>query len=266
MRSGTTALQAVLCSTDETNPILQEAQYFTRLVSLYVDAERNFDRFLSHYFADREAMKNHHAVLLKDFLARTMARYEPASTLVLKNPEMTALFPSIAGLLDDVKFLVAVRDPRDTVASMIEVAQRQVAQGLDSPLTRMAGNAGRFAAQFNWYYTPVLSGPSEALRRRMCFVRYEDLVTETDAVAARLAEFTGLPLHRFDLTKPWRTRVDFGGQVDAGEPFHAKLRGTALSDTRIGRYAECLSQPDVRVIERTCGPFMDRFGYARSSG
>ena len=265
MRSGTTALQSVLCSTDETNPILQEAQYFTRLAASYADADRNFDRFLSDYFEDRRALKTYHASLLKDLVSRTLARYRPASTLVLKNPEMTALFPAIADLLDEVCFVVTVRDPRDTIASMIDVARRQAAQGQETPLTRMGGDPSRFAAQFNWYYAAVLRNPSEALRRRTLFVRYEDLVSDAHGVAMRLSEFTGLPLQDFDPTLPWRARIDFRAQVVAGDPFHAALRGEALSRERIGRHTKTLSQQDVRAIEQACGDFMDRFGYARSA-
>ncbi len=262
MRTGTTVLQAVLCSTEETNPHIFEAQYLTRLVSLYPYAEETFDRYLRHYFDDREKMKAYHADILQNFLDQTRQRYRPAAHLVLKNPEMTPLFPIISELVSDAKFLVAVRDPRDTLASLLEVAKKQAEQGQTTILTQMAGDAKQLVAHYNRYYEALFNNRNPDFLKRVLFVKYEALVLNTESVVAALAEFTGLPLQGFDASQPWRTLVDFTDEKLTSEPYHSELRGKPLSKDRIGHYAHRLAKEDIQTIEQACGPFMDRFGYA----
>ena len=263
MRSGTSVLQAVLCSTADTNPQIHEAQYFTRLVYLYKYSLETFDRYLCHYFDDLEELKACHADLMLGFLDRTLQRYRPAAHLVLKNPEMTPLFPEISGLVEDAKFVVVIRDPRDTIASILEVARKQAEQGQITNLTQMADDAEKYANHYNSYYAALFNNGNPDFIKRLLFVKYEALVQNTESVVATLAEFTGLPLQGFDASQPWRTLVDYTDEKLTSEPFHSELRGKPLSKDRIGHYAKHLAKEDIETIEQACGRFMDRFGYAR---
>ena len=255
-------MQAVLCSSEETNPQIHEAQYFTQLGHLYSYAQRTFDRYLCHYFEDLDELKAFHADLMQRFLERSLQRYRPATHLVLKNPEMTPLFPEIGDLLAEIKFVVVARDPRDTIASMRQVATRQSAQGQVTDLTRMAADAGKLAARYNWYYAPLIGDTDAAFSKRRIIVRLEDLVQKTDQVVAELAEFTGLPLRGYDPSGAWRSLVDFNDEGLAREAFHSELRGRPLSAARIGQYAERLTTEDITVVEDVCAQAMHAFGYA----
>ncbi len=261
MRSGTSLVQAVLCSTDETNPLIHEAQYFTQLIHLYGYARRTFDRFLCHYFQDLDELTAYHAELMCGFLDQTLRRYSPARHLVLKNPEMTPLFPEICNLLADVKFIFVVRDPRDTIVSMLDVARRQEAQGRDTNLTRMTGSVEQLAARYNWYYAALTGASNDIFDSRRIVVRYEDIVQNTDSVVDELAAFTGLPLRDFDATAGWRTIVNFNDPDLIKEPFHSVLRGKPLSGSRIGRYADHITRDDIAIVEYECAHMMKAYGY-----
>ena len=261
MRSGTSLMQAVLCCTEESNPQIHEAQYLTQLVHLYGYARRSFDRYLCHYFQNLDELTAFHTERMRGFLDRTLRRYHPANHLVLKNPEMTPLFPEFCKLLTDIKFIIVVRDPRDTIASMREVARRQEEQGEDTNLTRMAGSAERLADRYNWYYAALTSASNDMFDSRRIVVRYEDIVQNTDCVVDELAAFTGLPLRGFDAAAGWRTLVDFNNLDLIKEPFHSVLRGMSLSVSRIGRYTDHLTRDDIAVIERECSHMMKAYGY-----
>lgn len=261
MRSGTSLMQAVLCSTDETNPQIHEAQYLTQLVHLYGYARRTFDRYLYHYFQNLDELTRFHADLMHRFLDQTLQRYHPANHLVLKNPEMTPLFQEIDNLLTDVKFIFVVRDPRDTIVSMRDVAKRQEEQGQDTNLTRMAGSAARLSARYNWYYGALTGASNDAFDTRRIAIRYEDIVQNTVAVIDELAAFTGLPLRDFDPAAGWRTLVDFNDPDLIREPFHSGFRGKPLSASRIGRYTDDLMTDDIAVIEQECCHMMKMYGY-----
>ena len=261
MRSGMSLLQAVLCSTEETNPQIHEAQYFTQLVHLYSYARRTFDRYLCHYFQNLDELTGFHADLMRGFLDQTLRRYHPANHLVLKNPEITPLFPEIGNLLTDVKFIVVVRDPRDTIASMRDVARRQEEQGKDTNLTRMAGSVEQLAARYNWCYAALTSASNNKFDSRRIVVRYEDIVQKTDGVVDELAAFTGLPLRGFDAAAGWRTHVDFNDPDLIKEPYHSVLRGKPISTSKIGQHADRLTGNDIAVIEQECSHMMKAYGY-----
>lgn len=263
MRTGTTLLQAMLCSTEETNPLIHEAQYVTRLAALYPYALSSFDRFLCHYLEDPGEIKALHADMLRGFLDRTLERYSPARRLVLKNPDMTKFFVALFDLLPDSQFVVAVRDPRDTIASVRDVIARQMEQGLSTNLIRLGDNFERHAVHYNGYYNQLINNDLPDFQDRLAFHRYEDLVTDAGTAAQTLAAFTGLPLEGFDPDAPWRSLVDYGDTRLANDPFRAERRGKPFAADRIGRYRDDLPGDAVRTIERACAPMMERFGYPR---
>jgi hypothetical protein len=262
MRTGTTVLQAILCSSIETNPLIDEAQYLTRLAHLYRFGKETFDRYQGPYFADRAELRDFHARMMGNVLNRTLARFAPANHLVLKNPEMTPLFPDLAELAGNAKFIAAVRDPRDTVASILDVANRQTAQGQASNLTLMGGDVGKIAAHVLSYYSPVLASSDREFKQKVILVRYEDLVREPVAAADRLADFTGLPIRGFNPVGAWRSAVDFTDGERTNEPFHATLRGKPLTTERIGRYKKTLSKTDIAAVEKITAGLMTTFRYA----
>ncbi len=52
-RSGTTALQSVLCADAETNPLIHEAAYFRGMVEAYRHGKPLLDRQAGHYFDEQ---------------------------------------------------------------------------------------------------------------------------------------------------------------------------------------------------------------------
>jgi len=261
MRSGTTMLQAVLCSTEDTNPLIHEAKYVTLLANLHRYEQEMLESHLSHYFDDPGELKNFHAEQMQRFLQHTLKHFHPAAHLVLKNPEMTAMFPEICELVKDAKFIVSVRDPRDTIASMLAVTRRQTELGQVSNLTQMAGDLKKYAAHFNWYYAPLFSSGNSDLREKLLIVKYEDLVADTEATVNAMAEFTGLPLQDFDAAQPWRTLVEFSEEKLTAGTFYSKLLGKPLSKDSIGNHARAFTKEDIQIIEQACRPFMETFRY-----
>ncbi len=128
-RSGTTLLQGILCSDDLSNPLIAEAEYLRQLVETYCNGRRRFDFGLKDYFADPEEFCRFQSSWIRAFLEQTLRRYPPASHLVLKEPHLTRFFPDLWELIPEAQFIVLVRDPRDTLLSMMEVGRRLAASG-----------------------------------------------------------------------------------------------------------------------------------------
>ena len=269
MRSGTALLQSVLCSDSTTNPLIAEAQYFTRLINLYIYGKRSFDNFLKDPFAGLSEFTRFSQDGAQNFLQAAREHLFPCLHLVLKNPEMTPVFAEVHELVDDALFLVTIRDPRDTIVSILEVAKKQAKAGLITNLTKIGRDMERLSQFYNSYYWAVINPLSESLKANMLFLRYEDLIGKTEATLAKIRSFTGLDLVGYDPGVPWqrstrdyeslKTHPLFG-------PWMTDLTGGPMSRQAIGRYRERLSRAEAAEIERQCADIFRMFGYRPGSG
>ena len=84
---------------------------------------------------------------------------------------------------------------------------------------------------------------------------YEGLVQDPGPVVSALQEFTGIDLSGFtpDMGGT-RSEVDFGSADGQERALHSEHYGQAVSAERVGRFADVLSDDDVRTVERICKP------------
>ena len=248
-------MQTLLCQDQDTNPLVNEAGYFTRLVSLYDFARANYDGNVTHFFRDRNTLFDFHKRLTVEFLDHVAQLYGQPATLVLKNPELTRCFAGLNELVEHAKFICMVRDPRDAIASMLEVARKK--QQVIGPY--FAQNMSR---HFLSFYATVLNPAHAALANNLLFVRYEDLVRQPQTVLERLREFTGLSLGEIDPDSDFDTgAVDYEHATKAWSDFITDLYGKAISPRKVGRYRADLQPPAIETIERQCASFAKRYDY-----
>lgn len=255
-RSGTSLLQAILSADAETNPRLYEASYFKVLVATYQFGKATLNGKAAHYFADLEELRHFSASWARSFLEMTLQRYAPARHLVLKEPHLTMLFPDIAELISDAKFLVIVRDPRDVIASMLEVEEKLVRQGQSAfPRRDMAALSNHYKS----FYAPVMNCQSEDFKRRTCFVKYEKLVYEPEAELEKIRTFTGLKLEGFDASADWEPGVS--APRPESQPWRTRLHDRGVSADSVGRYRSSLRPDEIAQIEKECGDAFQLFHY-----
>ena len=108
-----------------------------------------------------------------------------ARLLVDKNPTLTFLVPALARIFPEIKFLIALRDPRDVCMSCfmqpIPLNQTSAAWlSIEGTVTDYIALMG------NWRKTmPKLPNPTLE-------VRYEDMVADLEPVARKTLEFLGV--------------------------------------------------------------------------
>lgn len=274
-RSGTTLLQAILCSGSETNPLIGEAIDLAHLVSAYANS-----RSLQHlgetqdYFADLDDLRQFYRQTIATLLNRVWQRYDRPACLVLKSPALTPHLPDLLDLLPQAQAVVSVRDPRDGAASLRAIGQRFTAD--QSPSGARSGDQtatieyqlaqqsidylGRY---FCGYYATVLACRDAQFWERLRFVRYEALVAHPQAAIAQLQAFTGLDLH-CNPDHPWqRSTINFRQLPDRYRAWWSgQGYGDRISAASIGRYRQQLRPHEVQAIEQACANWMQRFGYA----
>ena len=258
-RTGTTVLQSLLCQAPGTNPMIMEVEYLRDLVRAYARAKSDWNSKTKDYFDSPDSLRRFHSKFTGEFLKNTASRYDDAQHLVLKEPRLTILFPDLFELLPAARFLIILRDPRDAIASMVEVGRRMQDEGKIFSFQKR--DMAQLSAYFKSFYAPVLNTKDAELRAQTYLIRYEDLATDPVAQLPGLREFAGLNLD-----------LRLSDQSQADSVSHRMLRtkqaawrtesfSRPLNPSSIGRHRTILSPKEIREIEKHCQDFLTAFRY-----
>ena len=262
MRSGTTILHRVLCASHESHPYITESWYLIDQLRIYRWCLQRYDVRHKDYFGERAIFDEFTRNILRNYFFVTRVRYAPATALVLKNPEVTSQFPLLGNWFKEARFVINVRDPRDTITSIVEVGERHRQDGLRTPQTSLGRNMQKLSNFYKKYYANLFSPAGRQIKDRMIFVRYEDIMTETEKTVQRLGDFCGLS---FDmellrhLGSQQESSLNLDAEVRARDPlsaaFWSDLYTKDLSASRIGRHRDVLTPEEIREIETHCADF-----------
>ena len=138
--------------------------------------------------------------LVRSYLADVLDRNGPCGW---KLPETTLIFPWIARLFPDAKYIYLVRDPRDCIIGR-HLTDDLRDFGVHYPATD--DDRERRAISWKYQYEIVKATPRP---RNFLTVRFEDFILKQEATLARLEEYLGIPLGRI-IARPapvgrWKT-------------------------------------------------------------
>ena len=214
------------------------------------------------FFPDRDALRDYHRHLMDEFASHCFDLFAPATSLVLKSPEISVYFAEALELMPDARFVVMTRDPRDQVASEWRIRERAVAAGDASSIERLIVRCRPFmfvAQPYVRYYEPVLAAAAEHSERVM-FVRFEDLVQQPGPTVDRLAQFTGFDLSAYEATAKWPRLADsywaYGSSHEDTPAY-----GEAIQPERAGAHTEVMSSREARRVARFTAAVATRLGY-----
>lgn len=258
-RSGTTLLYGTLCSGPRSNPALFETHLVPALLRAYRQTRRRFENAdEGQFFADLADLKSYFRRTIVQFLEPVRARYGSPAHLVIKSIMLTPHCLAALDLIEDCKAVISVRDPRDIIASQLEIALKE---GRIAAGQHREADVQRLAVEVMRAYENCLKAKPDR-RGRLRLQRYEDLVSSPREVVAGLADFAGLDLSGFDPNNAWaRSLRDFEADRAAGSAYVTELFGKGVSDQRVGHYRRILRPADVRIIEAVCRPLMSVFRY-----
>jgi tetratricopeptide (TPR) repeat protein len=106
--------------------------------------------------------------------------------LVDKNPTYTFLIPALIRIFPEMKFLIALRDPRDVVLSCF--MQNLPLNQVGAACLTLAGTVEEYTILMNTWQTVKPRMANACLE-----VRYEDMVEDLESVARKTLEFLGVP-------------------------------------------------------------------------
>lgn len=247
-RSGTTWLCRELCNAPGAYPFLPECTFLTQQIDLY-------HRTL--HYGDRQRIQAYFGTdgNLRDFFRANVARLiEQAARfnrrnhdriLVLKDPNLSLYLPDIKNLLPSHKLIIIVRDPRDVLASMKNVALRGT----------LRWNAKATAEQLMNYYYQISSYQQHASISSI-LVRYEDLVSGQVTALRDFLQFPVLEAGSISSSVP-----DIGSKLDSSDPFFSELYLQPTTREKIGSFASILTRGEISEFERVNSGVIRQWGY-----
>ena len=192
MRSGTTLLQQVLCCAPDANPFIHGCRYLTAQIETFARYAGPDRLYIEDYLGGPQELFAFTRDILDRLLQETHRRLGEPRHLVLKNPELGRVLLPAAALLPQARFIVSVREPKDTIASMITVGEKHRESGVASFLARSGRDIEQLCAAYRQFYAPVLQVLKEddsRLKERICLVPYESLIRDTDAAVSKCRPF-----------------------------------------------------------------------------
>lgn len=259
-RSGTTLLQKFLCADSATTPKLAEASYLRMILEAYSHGKNDFDHDTKSYFTNLDDYKHFNAGIIYSFLNRTLAQFPQASSLVLKEPHLTQLFPQLFELVPEAKFVITMRDPRDIMASMIEVGKRMKKQGQQHFFQQR--DIEHLSNYIKTFYAATLNNQDQTYRNRCLIIRYEDLVNNTTDIKQRLSAFTGLNMdfNETNILDKNATNISNKNQPRY-QPWFTPNNEKEINNSSIGRYKTVLKADEIKQANLYCSDILNLFQY-----
>ncbi len=166
--------------------------------------------------------------------------------LIDKNPSYTFLIPALIRIFPEIKFLIALRDPRDVVLSCF--MQNLPLNQVGAAFLSLDSAVAEYTALMNHWQTI-----KARMRNPFLEVRYEDMVENLESVARKTLEFLDVPWDAgvlgFDEHARKKT-VRSPTYADVTQPVYKRAVG------RWRHYQKYL-EPHLEKLE----PFVKAFGY-----
>ncbi len=261
-RTGTSIAQQLLCQLPEANPYLLEAGFLSSLVRCYAEARSRFDESEKCYFGTVQNLRDFQSGVVHAFLEGLKQRLGGPEHLILKEPHLTIYWPYLFELVPEARFLMMVRDPRDAIASMVTVGEKQ--KRLGQNYLFVDRDIPALCRHFLSFYEPAFGLETPQFRKQLGVVHYEELVSNPQQTLRDISRFSGVSFERIDvLSQPNSGHVDYNElkSKDLFSPWATQVSGEGLSKSRVGNYVNVLTPLEITQVEHGCHEFFRWFGY-----
>jgi len=249
-RTGTTLIQGLICSDEKTIPATAESGYFRKLMEAYIFGLLVWQKETDFYFDSVEEYIALNRKSVGAYFEHLEKRYGAEKIIVQKEPKLTVYFPEIMQLVDDCKFIVMVRDPRDAIASEKVHMQKLYESHQKKHSHNIKESVNTYLNTYNRLFEN-----KKILASNMLFIHYEHVVRTPRQVLQKLRDFTSLKLTIDPTTQGWETTRD--KRLSSA----SVLDGKPISDASIGRYKENLTESETDTLMKIKEKVNSLFGF-----
>ena len=251
-RSGTTLLNSLLSG----DLFLPECSFVSNLFKMFDEIFKYSDEERFHYYVNN--LNNLVKIFEKPiydllYTSSKIINTNSVDLLVYKDPMLTnyiQYFDLFFG--DTYKIIFCVRDPRDTVASMFKVNQKQ---------HQNSDNRALFTQSINFvfpFYKKIFDIDQElevVNLKKLVFIRYEDIVSNEKTQISRLETFIK---HKLDFSTE---NEIVSSRLDRTSPFYSENYGRSVTTKPIGKFRTILNRAQIKEIETQFTYYLDKFNY-----
>ena len=254
MRSGTTVIHRALCTARNSNPFIAESWFLNSLMGVFRTCMSAYDLGLADQFGDPKNFIDLIKFNIQSYFNIVSEKYGNPEVLIFKHPGLTPHFADIGEMFPQIRFVVVMRDPRDVIASMREVARRHRQGGVQSPHSS-ATTIADFCRQYGSYYGALLHN-QEKIADRLIFVRYEDAVTAPQETITKIGDLIGASYVADEIThfneehagsnylnKDKRLKDTFSGA------YWSDMYTKDISSEKIGSFQHSLTPVEIEEIQ-----------------
>jgi hypothetical protein len=245
MRSGTSLLQRVVAQSCATEYIREESSLHALVESFQV-----LDQYQAFHLLERSEYVAHYRQFISGVLAASKNKIT-GGILVLKDPLALKTLALFHELMPMTKFIISLRNPLATAASICRVRNRQRQQGKKTFISRMDfGDIVEYIARL----CDIIISMRE--RDNVCVVQYEGLIGRDPVSLARLGDFIGAAVD-----------LDLEDDTAAYNPEHAfwtPESGASIKCSSLDKHETELTPEERGLVLTKLARFNSMFGYAES--
>lgn len=242
MRSGTTLLQRVLANSLKIDTIPE----FTPL-NVIINSFKTLDQYKTFQHLSRDEFLGLYQNFISDIILK-YANNVAKERVIFKDPLAIQSIESFVELMPNIKFVLSVRNPMATIASIYRVRNKQLEK---------AENTFISAMDFEGIVNYVKQGCDMIIRLfnsdNIFLAKYEEIVNNSEHTRKRLSNFTECEIS-FSLP-------DNSSAFDKNDAFWTPETGAAVTSTSLGKFQTELSMEQKIYIQNKFGHFMRTFSY-----
>lgn len=243
MRSSTTLLQRVVAHSLGADYLRAEST-----LRIPIESFHTLEQYQAFAPLGREQYLAHYQRFISGLL-QDMAHTVRDRQLVLKDPLALKILDAFHTVMPRSRFIITVRDPRATAASIYRVRNRQREQGKTSFITPMDfGDIVNFIARL----CDTIMRLQE--HDNVCLIQYEKLIVHDGSELKKLGRFLGVPV-RLDIP-------DDSSNYAEQHAFWTAEAGMPIQDTPLAKHRAELSAADAALVAAKLARFNAMFGYA----
>lgn len=220
---------------------------------LFTEKKFNVENIRKELLASKEVMD--YAVACKIVIKNFNSVYPKKEILLLgdKNPYYSEIFPRVFQFIPDARYVLIMRDPRDTHISLFNARFISPSIGYNTIMWRISIKS--------------IERYSKKYPGRFFTIRYEDLVSNPGPCLKNICSFLEIPFSN-DMLSYLEYKNDFTEVVFISDIYLQRYHTSILeplNTSKIGQWKTRLSKKKIRTAERIAGKYMDLFGYERLS-
>ncbi|MEP6565239.1 MAG: sulfotransferase [Mesorhizobium sp.] len=266
MRSGTSLLHRLVSTSPDTGERLSPARFIADFLLLIQRYRKEDSAFAMDYFQSPGDLVLATRQFVEARLHDAWVHSGMPPCLVLRTVEIAPMLSLVAELLPEAKFAISVREPKDTITSILNVrAKQKMLEGRRNSLTAKR-DVGRLCKTYNRAYLTIMrkQRSDEQFRNRIVFVRYEDAVANSAEALREVWQRFGLTPGSGTLPADPVTRPSIAQILihRFWRSFRTDLSEAPVSARSVGSHRSVLKTSEIWSVNWRCRILRRAFGYS----